>query len=105
MWEDFSAPADNASATPMDTWLPAFTSNVGFFCPNKDMSAPSLIKFFYLFRDNEFWNVVVTETNLYAEQFSCTDISRYSRFVSWKLVDIMTIKKVHWFMSSYGFTV
>ena len=93
MWEDFPAPADNASATPMDTWLPTFTSNVGFFYPNNDMSAASPIEFFYLFLDDEFWNLVVTQTNLYAEQFSCTDISRNSRFVSWKPVDITTIKK------------
>ena len=81
MWEDFPAPVDNAS-TPMDTWLPTFASNISFFSPTKDMSAASPIEFFYLFLDDEFWNLVVTQTNLYAEQFPCTSISRNSRFVS-----------------------
>ena len=91
MWEDFPAPVDNAS-TPMDTWLPTFVSNVGFFSPTKDMSAASPIEFFYLFLDDKFWNLVVIQTNLYAEQFPCTTISRNSRFVSWKPVDTKIIK-------------
>ena len=48
MWEDFPAPVDNAS-TPMDTWLPTFASNIGFFFPTKDMSAASPIEFFLSF--------------------------------------------------------
>jgi len=48
MWEDFPAPVDNASI-PMDTWLPTFASNVGFFSPTKDMSAASPIEFFLSF--------------------------------------------------------
>ena len=57
------------------------------------MSAASPIEFFYLFLDDEFWNLVVTLTNLHAEQFSCTTISRNSRFVGRKPVDTKTIKK------------
>ena len=57
------------------------------------MSAASPIEFFYLFLDDEFWNLVVTQTNLYAEQFPCTSISRNSRFVGWKPVDTKTTKK------------
>ena len=92
MWKDFPASVDNAS-TPMDTWLSTFAGNVGFFPPTKDMSAASPIEFFYFFLDDEFSNLVVSQTNLYAEQFSSTTISRNSRLVSWKPVDIKTIKK------------
>ena len=79
--------------TPIDTWLPTFASNIGFFSLLKICLLLHQLNFFYLFLDDEFWNLVVTQKNLYAEQFPCTSISRNSRFVSWKPVDTKTIKK------------
>ena len=48
MWEYFPAPVDNA-LTPMDTWLPTFASNIGFFSLLKICLLLHQLNFFIFF--------------------------------------------------------
>ena len=76
-----------------DHWLPVFSDSNAGFQGDLDLETASPIDVMDLFLTSDFWNVLVTETNRYAEQYLNTNkLPSKSRFRDWKPVTVPEMK-------------
>ncbi|XP_062614645.1 piggyBac transposable element-derived protein 4-like [Saccostrea cucullata] len=83
--------------------LMPFDSHVGLTCDLPENPTP--LDFFYLLFDSEFWQKIVTETNLYAEQNIAKEtLKPNSRFHDWKDLTLDEVKVFFALIISMGIT-
>ncbi|KAM4544857.1 piggyBac transposable element-derived protein 4-like [Odontesthes bonariensis] len=74
-------------------WISPFEQQIGYTGDKDLTNSDSALDFLSLFLNDEFWNLLVTETNRYAQQFLAShQLKPHSRFHKWSDVTVSEMK-------------